>query len=76
MSSRPLDTSPEAWAEYCRALDRIGGEKRLRIALDLSESVRSLRLAGIRAQFPTESQSQIVRRYVQEVYGVRLPDSW
>jgi hypothetical protein len=57
-------------------MDRMGGEERLKIALDLSEAVRSIRLAGLGAQFPTESQAQIVRRYIEQVYGIRLPDSW
>lgn len=76
MSTRPRDTSPDAWNQYLRALDRMSGEQRLRIALDLSDTVRSLRLAGLRAQFPGESQQQLVRRYIEEVYGIRLPASW
>jgi hypothetical protein len=76
MSTRPRDTSREAWYRYLHLLDQMSGEQRLEIALDLSETVRSLRLAGLSAEFPAESQHQIVRRYIEEVYGVRLPGSW
>jgi hypothetical protein len=76
MSMRPRDTSAEAWDVYLRALDGMSGEERINVALDLSDTVRGLRLAGLRAEFPEESHQQIVRRYVEEVYGVRLPDSW
>jgi hypothetical protein len=65
MSSRPLDTSLAAWAEYLRVLDRMSGEERVKIALDLSDAVRRIRIAGLRAQFPDESEEQIVRRFIE-----------
>lgn len=73
MTSRPLDTTPAAWSTYQAVLDRMGGPARFRAALELSESVREIRLAGIRARHPELSQKQVITRLVQEEYGVTLP---
>jgi hypothetical protein len=54
----------------------MSGEQRLRVALDLSDTVRSVRMAGLKAQFPGDTQQQLVRRYIEQVYGLRLPESW
>lgn len=73
MSSRPLDTTPAAWSTYHAVLDRMGGPARFRTALELSESVREIRLAGIRARHPELSRKQVIARLVLEEYGVTLP---
>lgn len=73
MSSRPFDTRPEAWSVYNDALDRMGGPARLEAALELSETIRDIRLAGIRARHPELTQRQIVARWVREEYGLELP---
>jgi hypothetical protein len=74
MTPRPLDTAPTAWSQYGAILDRMSGEARLRAALDMSESVRLIRLAGIRAANPDWSQDQVVRRFISEEYGVEHLD--
>ena len=74
MSPRPLDTSPSNWAAYTGVLDHMDGSARLHAAVELSESVRELRLAGIRARHPGLSATQVVARWVFEEHGVILPE--
>lgn len=73
MTSRPLDTDPEAWAKYNAVLDRMDGSERLLAALELSDTVREIRLAGLRARHPDLSPRQIIARLVAEDYGIDLP---
>ncbi len=73
MSIRPRDTTPEAWSEQLAALERLGPEGRVRVALDLSEAVRSIELAGILARNPGWETADAVRHLVSSRYGVRLP---
>ena len=49
------------------------GPARLHAALELSEAVREIRLAGIRARHPELSPREAVERLVVEDYGVELP---
>lgn len=74
MTTRPLDTSLQAWSQYGAILDGMGGEARLRAALDMSESVRLIRLEGIRATHPTWSRDEIVRYFISEEHGLELLD--
>jgi hypothetical protein len=74
MSARPLDTSPEAWSQYGAILDGMGGEARLHTALEMSDSVRLIRLAGIQALHPTWTSQQVVRRFILEEHGIGLLD--
>ena len=73
MNSRPLDTDPRSWSEYVAVLDRMDGPARLRAAAELSDAVRAVRLAGIRARHPELTGREIVARLVSEDYGVTLP---
>ena len=54
-------------------LDELDGPGRLRVAVDLSEAVRALRLAGIRARSPGLSAAEAIAQLVAEDYGVELP---
>ena len=73
MTSRPFDTTPASWSAYRAALDRMDGPARLHAAVELSEAVREIRLAGIRARHPKLTEQEIIARLVWEDYGVRLP---
>ena len=75
MISRPLDTDPAAWSAYNAVLDRMDGSERLHAAVELSDAVREVRLAGIRARHPELSRQAIVARLVSEDYGVTLPSA-
>lgn len=54
-------------------LDRMGGSARVRAAIELSEAVRALRLAGIRARNPGFSDRKALAQLVLEEYGIVLP---
>jgi hypothetical protein len=69
MASVSLDTSVTAHDLQERAHFRLGPEGRLRVALDLSEAVRDLRIAGIRSNYPGASDAELVRRFIFETHG-------
>lgn len=73
MISRPRDTDPESWARYNAVLDHMDGPGRLLAALELSDTVREIRLAGLRARHPDLSRREVVARLVAEDYGIALP---
>ena len=73
MSSRPLDTTPAAWSRYEAVLDRMDAPARLHAAVELSNAVREIRLAGIRSRHPELSRRDAVAQLVAEEHGVTLP---
>jgi len=73
MSSRPLDTAQASWSQYEAVLDRMDGSARLCAAVELSEAVQEIRLAGIRARDPELSHRDAVAQLVAEDHGVELP---
>jgi hypothetical protein len=75
MTARPLDTSPASWSALNTVLDQMGGPARLQAAVELSDAVREIRLAGIRARNPGLSPRDAVAALVSEDYGVDLPGS-
>ncbi len=72
MSLRPLDTTDQALTAQRSALSKLGADRRLRAALEMSESVRRLRLAGLRSRHPDASPRDLVARFVAEAHGVRF----
>jgi hypothetical protein len=75
MTSRPWDTSPESWSAHNTVLDEMGGAARLNAAVELSDAVRELRLAGICARNPELSPRDAVAALISQDYGVELPGS-
>ncbi len=73
MTIRPRDTEPAAWTTHTALLDRMGGSARVRAALELSEAVRDIRVAGIRARNPDLDDQQVLALLVSEDYGLELP---
>lgn len=73
MSSRPLDTAPESWSRYEAVLGRMDGPRRVHAAIEMSEAVHEIRLAGIRSRHPELSPREAVAQLVAEDYGVALP---
>jgi len=51
----------------------MGPEARVRAALEMSDSIRGLRLSGLRSRHPEVSERELVARFIAEMYGVR-PD--
>lgn len=74
MTPRPLDTTSDAWSRQKRALADLGPEGRYRVALELSEAVRAIQLAGIGARHPDWDHRRIVRHLVLRQYGIQLTD--
>lgn len=72
MSLRPLDTTPDALEAQRAALARLGPEGRFRAALEMSESVRAVRLAGLRSRHPDAPEAELTARYVADAHGIRL----
>ena len=75
MILRPNDTDPKAWSEYNAVLERMDGSARLQAAVELSDAVRELRLAGIRARNPGLDGRGAIARLVEEDYGIHLPQA-
>ncbi len=73
MNWRPLDTTASSWSQYEAVLDGLSGPARLLAAVELSEAVRELRLAGIQARRPGLSLREAVAVMVAEDHGVELP---
>jgi hypothetical protein len=71
----PRDTSREAWEVQMAALRRLGPDGRVAVAVDLSESVRAVQVAGIEAVHPEWSRAEAVRYLVSTQYGIELPRS-
>ena len=71
MALEPLDTSVTAQNLQEQAHIRLGPEGRLLIALDLSEAVRDLRLAGLRSSQPDVSEAELVRRFILETHRLQ-----
>lgn len=52
---------------YLSTLEKMGAEKRLMKAFELSEMTKQLFLAGLRTRFPLKSEKEI-----KEIYLVRI----
>lgn len=70
MTLRPADTTPEVLEAQRAALADLGPEGRVRAALEMSESIRNVRLAGLRSRHPEASERELMARYIAEVHGV------
>ena len=64
---------PASWSAYRAALDGMDGPARLHAAVELSDAVREIRLAGIRARHPKLTEQEIIALLVWEDYGAGLP---
>lgn len=72
MTPRPMDTTPDAWSAYQTVLDEMDGPARVCAAIELSEAVREIRIAGLRARYPELCTEELVAHLVFEEYGVSL----
>ncbi|MFQ5890847.1 MAG: hypothetical protein ACE5JR_12445 [Gemmatimonadota bacterium] len=72
MRFRPLDTTADALQAQRSALSKLDPEARVRAALEMSDSTRGLRLAGLRSRHPEASERELVARFIAEAYGVWL----
>ncbi|HET8775228.1 MAG TPA: hypothetical protein VFP80_15620 [Thermoanaerobaculia bacterium] len=68
-----LDTSPEAAALQLQAYREMGPAGRLRIALELSDLVHAMAVAGIRRRHPELSEADARTVLAERLYGVPAP---
>jgi hypothetical protein len=65
----PSDTSPEAAAIQQEIFRRMTAAGRLRLALEMSESMRNVALAGLRSRRPDLSTEELSRELMRLMYG-------
>ena len=68
-SSIPADTAPEVHHAQSEIYRRMGGSARLAIAFELSQTVRDLALAGIRARHPHYSDADVLNAWAALTLG-------
>lgn len=64
------DTSPFVEALQAEIHKRMGGERRLSIAMDMSMATRELALSRIRKYHPEKSGREIMKVYFQEILSL------
>ena len=69
----PSDTSPEAAAIQQEIFRLMTPEQRLKMALDLSEEMRNISLAGLRGRHPELTEEELISELVRDWYGIVLP---
>lgn len=70
MSLRPLDTSGDALSVQRSAFEGLEPEGRVRAALEMSDAIRSVHLAGIRARHPEATEREAIAHFIAQVYSV------
>jgi hypothetical protein len=63
------DTSPAADARYHQLLCALPPERRLEIAMGLSQTVREMALAGLRLRHPQADEHELNVRLTVRLYG-------
>ena len=70
---RPNDTSRAAFDKQFEIHGGMGGGGRVELALNMSDMMRDLSLAGIRNAHPDWSHPQIIRAYAKDVLRIEIP---
>lgn len=65
------DTAPEAARVQADVHRRMGSAERVRIACEMSDEVRAVARAGIRARHPELDDEAVEDRLLWELYGFR-----
>lgn len=74
MSTRPADTSPEAWRVQQDALSRIGPAARFRAAVEMSDAIREIQIEGVRSRHPVWDRRRVVHHIVLSQLGIDLSE--
>jgi len=69
MSTRPGDTAATSWQTRREILARMDPTSRLRTAIDLSDAVRELQIAGMLVRHPAWSRADAVAWLIQRLAG-------
>lgn len=67
------DTSPEAEAIQLETFRRMTPAQRLKLALEMCDSMRNVALAGLRARRPDLNEHELLRELMREMYGFGPP---
>jgi hypothetical protein len=65
----PFDTTAQAARIQEAIIRRMTSAQRLRMALDMSESIRNVALAGLRARQPGLTAQELSRALLRLMYG-------
>lgn len=68
------DTDPEAHRVHIDLMRRAEGWRKLQLADQLHQSLRTLALAGLRARHPGASPEELRRRLADMLLGVKLAE--
>jgi hypothetical protein len=72
MDSRPHDTSIAAWQVHRGIVAALTPEARVAAAIDLSDSIREIRIAGLLSRNPRWSKAEAIRQLVLGDTGIDL----
>ena len=67
------DTSPKAAAIQQEVFRRMTSAERLRLALEMSESMRNVARAGLRARHPELNANELSQELMRVMYGFVPP---
>ena len=73
-ASRLTDTDAQAHRVHIDLMRRATGWRKLQLADQLHQSLRTLALAGLRARFPQESPEELRRRLADLLLGAELAE--
>lgn len=69
----PSDTSPQAEAIQLEIFRRMTTAERLKLALEMSDSMRNIALAGLRTRRPDLNENELLRELMRVMYGFAPP---
>lgn len=64
-----FDTSPEAAAIQVEIFRRMTTAQRLKLALEMSDSMRNVAIAGLRSRCPDLNETEFSRELLRIMYG-------
>ncbi|HVI10661.1 MAG TPA: hypothetical protein VND65_20395 [Candidatus Binatia bacterium] len=65
----PSDTSPEAARVQLEIYRRMTPAERLRMALEMSDSIRNVAMAGLRSRHPDWGEKELRQELMRIMYG-------
>jgi len=72
LTTMPFDTTPEAAAVQEAIFRRMTTVQRLRLSLEMSDSMRNVALAGLRSRQPELNAEERSRELLRIMYGFAL----
>ena len=66
------DTTPEAELRQHEIFKRMGGERRLLLAMSFSDQIRDIAMEGLRRRHSSVSEEDLKAIYFKEMFGVNI----